>query len=232
MARPPHAQLALDLGAPPRYGRDDFLPAPCNRAALDVLERWPAWTDRVVLLRGPPGAGKSHLAAIWSDLSAAPIISAASLDETALDRLRDHGALALEDADRCLRDEATLFHLLDMARQAGYFVLLTARADPSVWPICIADLRSRLRLSPIVTIGDPDESLLRAVLVKLLADRQIAVEPQLLDYVTKHLGRSLADARSLVDLADRRSLAAKGRITRTIAAEVLADLSAARDADD
>ena len=232
MARAPNRQLVLDLGAAPRYERDDFLAASSNQAALDLVERWPNWPDRVLVVSGAAGSGKSHLAAIWSDLSGAPIRSALDVNETAIDDLRSARALVIEDADRAPRDETALFHVLDTARQTGCFLLLTSRVKPTGWMINIPDLLSRLRLAPAVTIGDPDETLLRAVLVKLLADRQIVVDPGLLDYAARNLGRSLADARSFVDLADRHSLAASRRITRAIAADVLAGLAANRDETD
>ena len=227
MAQPPHAQFVLPLDGPPRFGRDDFLTAPCNLAALTAIEQWPDWSDCVMILRGAAGAGKSHLGAIWANLSAAPIVGGSDVGAGMVDTLRTAGAILIEDADRLSRDERALFHLVDAARRNRYYLLLTARSHPAHWAISVPDLLSRLRLAPTVTIEDPDERLLRAVLVKLLADRQLAVDLPLIDYAAKNLGRSLADARTFVDLADRKSLAEGRRLTRVIAAEVLADMSAA-----
>jgi chromosomal replication initiation ATPase DnaA len=232
MAQPPPAQLVFRLDGPPRFGRDDFLPASCNLAALQTLERWPDWPDCVLILRGPAGAGKSHLGAIWASLSHAPTCLASEVDAGTVDRLRAAGALFVEDADRLPRDEPSLFHLLNAARQSRCYVLLTARSDPMQWGIRVPDLLSRLRLAPTATIDDPDDALVRAVLVKLLADRQLGVDVNLIDYAAKNLGRSLADARSFVELADGQSLAAGRRITRTIAADVLAAISSSRDEGD
>ena len=224
MTRRPHPQLILDLDAPPRYGREDYLVSPCNEGALRAIEHWPDWPDQVMVLCGPPGAGKSHLAAIWAQRSGAAIQSASAIDEGAISRLQSAGALVIEDADRCLVDEAALFHLVNAARIIARPVLLTARLAPAHWPLSIADLLSRLRLAPMVTIGDPDEGLMRAVLVKLLADRQLTVDVGLVEFAARHLGRSLADARGFVELADRQSWSAGRRLTRQLAADVLADL--------
>ena len=226
MVQQPHAQFVLPLDGPPRFGRDDFLAAPCNLAALSIIERWPDWPDCVMVLRGAAGAGKSHLGAIWADLSAAPSVRGSDVDAGMVDRLRAAGAILVEDADRPSRDERSLFHLVNAARQNRCYLLLTARSHPTHWGIGVPDLLSRLRLAPTVTIDDPDETLVRAVLVKLLADRQLAVDVHLIDYAAKNLGRSLADARTFVDLADRRSLAAGRRLTRPIAAAVLAEMFA------
>ena len=229
MAQPPHTQFVLPLDGPPRFGRDDFLGAPCNLAALTAIERWPDWPDCVMVLRGAAGAGKSHLGAIWASISAAPVVRGSAVDAGMVDTLRASGAMLIEDADRLPRDEPALFHLVNTARQNGCYLLLTARSHPTHWQIRVPDLLSRLRLAPTATIDDPDDTLVRAVLVKLLADRQLGVDLHLVDYAAKNLGRSLADARTFVDLADRKSLAEGRRLTRVIAAEVLADMLAEGD---
>ncbi len=223
------AQLVLDLGAEPRFGREDFLPAPSNAAALAAIEEWPGWPDPVLLLRGAAGSGKSHLGAIWANRAGAAIVPAAAVMSSTLDDLERKGALLIEDMDVARGDERVLFHVMNAARVGGHSILMTAQSGPSEWGIKLPDLFSRLRLAPCVSIVVPDDGLVRAVLVKLLTDRQLVVDTVFVDYAARNLGRSLADARRFVDLVDRRSLSASRRITRSIAADALAEIVEARE---
>ena len=217
-------QLALDLPHEAAMGRDDFVESPSNAAALALVDRWPDWPAQAVLLIGPEGSGKSHLAHIWSARSGAPIVRAAEIAAEDGPRLVAAGALALEDAGPGL-DEAALFHLLNLAREQGIALLLTAAAEPYAWGIGLPDLVSRLAALPRVRLEAPDETLLRRVLVKLLADRQLAVEPAVLDYALARMERSLAAARRLVLLLDRLTLERRRPLTRALAAEALGRLA-------
>ena len=217
------AQLPLDLALPPRLGRDDFLRADANAAALDFLESWPGWPHPVALLLGPSGAGKSHLASIWAALAGADRWTAAVLrDPDWPSRLGQ--AVLIEDLDRDPPLEPALFHLLNLAGERGAYLLLTGTAAPERWGIVTADLASRLRLATQLTLGAPDNELLRSVLVKLFADRQLAIDEGLVGYLVLHLARALGQARQVVDALDREALALGRRVTRPMAARVLSRL--------
>lgn len=213
------SQLPLDLVLPTRLGRDDFLRAPANAAALDLIEAWPAWPDRIVVLTGPAGAGKSHLGAIWAARAGvAPRVPATA------EAGRPTGPVLLDDADRLSWPEPAFFHFLNRLREGGGWLLATAATPPAQWGLRTPDLVSRLRLAPLVAIGAPDDGLMRAVLVKLFADRQVAVEETLLAYLVPRLARSLGEARAVVAALDRAALAGNRRLTRAVAAEVLGGL--------
>ena len=214
-------QLPLPFDHAPRYGLDDFMPSASNEAALSAVERWPDWPDRVLLLVGPEGAGKSHLARIWAARADADLLSRQDLGGD-LDLLMRRNAV-VEDADRAGVPEAALFHLLNLVRERGLSLLVTARAAPAAWSLATADLVSRLRLAPMVAIAPPDDALMRAVLVKLFADRQLAVDAPLVDWLALRLDRSLDSARRAVAALDRAGLDAGRRITRSLAADLFGD---------
>src|SRR6476469_4739414 len=172
-------QLALALPHAESFAREDFLTGASNKAALGLIERWPDWPDRALALVGPEGSGKSHLAAIWADIAGARRISARALGETSLPAALATGALVIEDAAEKV-DEPSLFHLLNLMRQHEAFVLMTVRAPPATWRVGLADLASRLRAIPTVDLRPPGDVLLRAVMVKLFADRQLAVDEALI----------------------------------------------------
>ncbi len=209
-------QLVFDLAQNPSYSSEEFLIADCNEVAYAALASWPNWPDRVMLLLGPAGSGKSHLAAIWAARSAAFRLETQGQLESAA---RPDGAEAalLEDVDRSPVDEAHLFHLLNSVREAGRWLLLTGRQAPDWWGLKTPDLVSRLRLAPSVLIGPPDLTLMKAVLVKLFADRQMDVDEGVISYASRHCERSLGALRSFVAAVDEASLAAGRRITRPLA---------------
>jgi chromosomal replication initiation ATPase DnaA len=213
-------QLALALPHTESFAREDFLGGSSNAAALAMIERWPDWPDRALALTGPEGSGKSHLAAIWAERSGARRIAARALGETDLLAALATGALVIEDAS-AERDERALFHLLNLVREEDAVLLLTARTAPAGWPVALPDLASRLRALPVVSLSAPDDALLRAVLVKLFADRQLEVDESLIGYLAKRIERSFAAARQTVALIDREALRQQRPVNRTFAAELL-----------
>jgi len=221
-AREPPRQLALALDHHESFARHDFLEGSSNAAALALIERWPDWPTRMVAMVGPQGSGKSHLAAIWAARSGARCLSARELDEASVRSALATGALVIENVGDPL-DEVALFHLLNLAHEEGAYVLLTARAAPAEWPIALRDLASRLRALPVVRLTAPDDRLLRAVLVKLFADRQLAVDEGLISYLTTRIERSFAGAGAAVAALDREALRQQRPVTRALAGEVFRD---------
>ena len=222
-------QLTLDLPIETRFGREDFLVSPSNADAFETFEGWPAWPDRVLLLLGPTGAGKSHLGAIWAARSHARILPASALAGSDVSALAGAGPLLLEDVDSARGIEAQLFHLLNLVRNsANSWLVITARAWPDGWGLRTADLLSRLRLAPAVEIAEPDDALVRAVLVKHFIDRQLVVDTTVVEYLAMRIERSLDAARQVVEALDQEALMAGRRITRPMAGDVLRALEAAR----
>jgi chromosomal replication initiation ATPase DnaA len=220
MAQRPR-QLALDLPVDERMGAEDFLVSPSNEAAYAMLESWPDWPDHVLLLTGPPGSGKSHCAAIWAARAHAWSLPRARLRADDVARLVCAGALVIEDCDGASGHEDALFHLLNAARERGTFVLLTGRTPPSDWGIVTPDLQSRLRLAPGAVLGEPDDGLLRAVLVKLFVERQIMVDTSVIAFLANRIERSVAAASAVVEALDREGLERGRRITRQLAGDLL-----------
>jgi chromosomal replication initiation ATPase DnaA len=214
-------QLTLDLSHAESFARDDFFPAASNAAALGLIERWPDWPAQALALLGPEGSGKSHLAAIWAREAGARFLSARAVKGAHLPSALATGALVVEDLAAGGFDERALFHLLNLAREEEAFLLLTATNPPGTWKAAIPDLASRLRAIPTVAIAPPDDGLLRAVLVKLFADRQLHVDEGVVSFVLARIGRSLADAKAAVARLDAEALRLRRPVTRVLAAEVL-----------
>ena len=169
---------------------------------------------------GPEGAGKSHLAAIWARTAGARSLAARALDGAGIPAALATGALVLEDLAEHRFEEPALFHLLNLSREERAFILITTRTAPAGWRIKLPDLASRLRALPLVALAGPDDALFRAVIVKLFADRQLAVDESLISYLITRIERSFAAARVAVDALDRAALRLQRPVTRALAAEL------------
>ncbi len=217
VSRSPPRQLALELEHAESFAREDFLAGPSNQAALRLIEQWPDWPDRAMLLVGPEGSGKSHLAAIWAALAGARNASARGLTSESVPTALATGALVVEDLRPGGFDERALFHLINLARQDGAYLLMTARSAPAGWRIETPDLASRLRVVPGVALAAPDDALLRALMFKLFADRQIAAEESLVDFLLARIERSFVGARQAVAALDQEALRLQRPVTRALA---------------
>lgn len=215
-------QLVLDLPVETRFGREDFLVGPSNAAAFAFVEAWRDWPGRLARLEGPPGSGKSHLAAIWADATGAWTTAAQDVAEEDVPSLADASALVIEDLGRDRADEAALFHLVNILRERGVPLLVTASSGVDESGIRTPDLASRLRLAAVARLGPPDDELIRSVLVKLFTDRQLAVDHGTVEYVATRIERSFARAREVVAELDRESLSRGRRVTRQVASAVMA----------
>jgi chromosomal replication initiation ATPase DnaA len=214
-------QLAFALPHAESLSRDNFLEGPANAAGLALVDSWPDWPNRVMLLVGPEGSGKSHLAAIWAEEAGARATSAQALTAAAVPGALATGALVVEDLKPSEFDERGLFHLLNLAREDEAFVLITARVAPSALPIELRDLRSRLRAAPTVSLLPPDDQLFRALIVKFCADRQLSVDEAVVSFVATRIERSFAAARQAIELLDTEALRLGRPVTRALAAELL-----------
>lgn len=222
-ARP--RQLPLDLDRSPGFSRDELVVSPANAAAVRLVDSWPDWPARAIVLAGPPGAGKSHLAEIWRERSGAVPVTRGAIGADALAAAAE-GPVLVDDVDAGGLDETGLFHLFNAVRQADGHLLLAARRFPAAWGVRLPDLASRLKAAPVVEIGEPDDMLLSGVITKLFADRQVAIEPQIVQFLVRRIERSLSTAIRVVERLDRRALEEKSRITRQLAAEVLSAMDA------
>jgi chromosomal replication initiation ATPase DnaA len=214
-------QLAFALPHAESLTRDNFLEGPANEAALSLIESWPDWPNRIMLLVGPEGSGKSHLAAIWAEQAGARSISAHALTPAAVPGALATGALVVEDLRPTGFDERAMFHLLNLAREDEAFVLITGRVPPVAFEVELRDLRSRLRAAPVVPLLPPDDLLFRGLIIKFCADRQLSIDETVVSYLVTRIERSYAAARQAVGLLDTEALRLGRPVTRALAVEVL-----------
>ncbi|MCF4164464.1 DNA replication protein [Zavarzinia compransoris] len=227
---PPPEQIPLDLPFRAALGRDDLIVHAGNETAVQWLGRWPDWPGRILALIGPAASGKSHLSSVWAADAGALRLGPGALSVAVVPDFAGHPVL-IEDADG-MADETALFHLINLTRERGGSLLLTARSAPARWPVTLPDLRSRLGAVPVARLGLPDEETLKALMAKLLADRQLALEPRLLDWVVTRIDRTPAAVAAMVAALDRESLKVGGKLGPGLVRRVVAARSTAENPDD
>ena len=217
-------QFVLPLPVRVSSSRDDFFVSDSNRAALEAVDGWPRWTHGALIVIGPEGAGKSHLAAVHI----ARLAAAGEAAHVWPDRAGRH--LIVEDADALVGEaaaEEALFHAFNRAAAGEGSLLLTARTPVAGWPAKLPDLRTRLNAAGAASLKSPDDALLVAVMMKLFADRQVAPKnaAEVAAWAAPRMDRSLAAASALVAGIDALSLAEKRRVDVRLAGEALERLT-------
>ncbi len=210
------SQLALDLRIREATGRSDFLVSVCNEDAVRWIDAWPDWPGGAMVLTGPAGCGKTHLGMVWKRAASAVEFA----DGVDLSDLPQAVNVLVDDVDR-MSDDADLFHLYNAVRAAGGTVLFTARIPPARWTGRLRDLVSRLVAVPNVSIQSPDDALMGAVVLKMLSDQHLEIEPDVLRYIVERTERSFAAARKLVADLNRASLAERRAVTVPLVRQVL-----------
>lgn len=220
----PQRQLPLPLEHRPSLSGEDFLVAASNQAAVEWLERWPHWPTRALVLHGPPGCGKTHLAHAFGERSRGTVVDHRALSIGQAIEFAEHSSVCIiDDADQAVAAgiEAPLLHLYNVLAEKGGHLLLTAESPPARWPIRLADLRSRLNIATPVGIAPPDDALIAGVLLKLFMDRRLKVRNEIIHYALPRMERSFAAARRLVADLDAVALGSRRKITVALVREVL-----------
>lgn len=215
-------QLPLDLGHRTGHSRDDLVVADENEAALRLIDSWPHWPAPVAVLSGPRGSGKTHLLEIFREETGAR--DAAGAFDAALALAEDGQPITWDGADRQPIDQTALFHLINAVKSGGATLLLSGRQPPAGWNLTLPDLRSRLNAAAFVEITEPGDALLSAVVMKLFADRQVEIEPHVVQFIIRRMERSVGSALEIVDRLDKAALERRRPITRALAGEILSEL--------
>jgi chromosomal replication initiation ATPase DnaA len=205
------SQYALPIRLTPIFSEDNFFVSASNEEAHQWIMSWPEWPAQALILYGPSGSGKSHLAHIWAEKVRATTLATAA-DALAGNALLEH----IEEAD-----ERSLLHLINRAKESSHFLLFTSSATPKALPFTLPDLTSRLLALPTAEIHAPDDAVLAAALRKQFSDRQLKVEEEVIAYLLPRMERSFAHISETVEQLDREALSAQKNITVPFARRAL-----------
>lgn len=220
-------QLSFNLPVVPALGRDDFMIAPSNAVAVAMIESTEVWVGGKLILCGPTGSGKTHLAHVWAGAQNGQVIAAVDLADADIPALA-LTPLAIENLPDIAQNQAAqtaLFHLHNLMKSSGYPLLMTGSGAPNHWSMSLPDLQSRIDAAGVATLAAPDDTLLAAVIAKQFSDRQLMPRPDVIPYLVLRIERSFAAARDVVAAMDEHSLSRHKPLTRALAAQVLDKLA-------
>ena len=219
-------QLSFDLPVIPALRRDDFMIAPSNAVAVAMIEATQDWVGEKLVLCGPTGSGKTHLAHVWAGTQNGQIIVASDLIDADIPALA-LTPTAIENLPDIAKNQAAqtaLFHLHNLMQSNGQPLLMTGTGAPNHWGMSLPDLQSRIDAAGVATLNAPDDTLLSAVIAKQFNDRQLMPRPDVIPYLVLRIDRSFAAARDVVAAMDEHSLSRHKPLTRALAGQVLDNL--------
>lgn len=219
-------QLSFDLPVVPALGRDDFMIGPSNAVAVAMIETSQNWVDGKLVICGPEGSGKTHLAHVWAGAQNGQILKAADLSGVDIPSLAQT-PIVVEDVPQITKDlvaQTALFHLHNLLQSNERALLMTGSGTPNHWGMTLPDLQSRIDAAGVATLCAPDDTLLAAVIAKQFSDRQLIPRADVIPYLVLRIDRSFAAARDVVAAMDEHSLSRHKPLTRVLAAQVLDNL--------
>ncbi len=210
-------QLPITFHTQTAYHPEDFIISPSNEAAHAMITAWPDWPAHCLILHGPTGSGKTHLAHCWQHAPQAVFTTPAEAPP--------YTPCIIDACEQYLPEaQEALLHCYNTTKEQGIHLLLLTTTAPQNLPITLPDLASRLKSTPAIALEAPDDTLLKAVLIKAAADRQLHLSGDVLAFLTKRMERSFDAIHSLIDALDHESLAAQRHITIPLAKTVLEKL--------
>lgn len=219
-------QIPMTFDHRPALSGEDFLVSPSNQQAIQWIDSWPNWPGPLLVIVGPAGSGKTHLANVFLNTTGAKNVDIGMLDAKGpAEVIEEAKALVVENAENFIKAglDEHLLHLYNLAREHGIRILMTAETAPARWKINLKDLSSRLNTAPVAEINPPDDALIGALLIKQFSDRQINVGQDVISYLLSRMDRSFDAVRNVVESTDRLSLSEKRGVTIPLVRRVLED---------
>ena len=183
-------QIALPLDWPQAEDDSRFILSEANARAFEHFRSWSLWPVKATMLTGPRRSGRSLLARSF----------VARVGGRLFDGAEDH-------------DEEQLFHAWNAAQDDGRPIVMIVDQVPPAWEVALPDLRTRLAVTPVARIEQPDDALFRAIIRLLFADRGLHIPDEVLKFIAERVERSYFMAERVVAAIDRFAIAERARLT-------------------
>ena len=216
-------QKVLNFSYKNNYLYKDIFKNSCNEIAIEMIEKWPDWPsdNRIACIYGPSGSGKTHLSNIWMQKSKAIIYN--EINHLSLDYIYSINKPVI--FENLLNNnnwpEDLLFEFINEVRSSGNYLLITCPTNPLKLNWKLNDIISRFSSFTNIEIKLPNDDLIKKVLIKCFADRQLSLDKQYIDYISLRIERSYLAINKIVDIIDTLTLRYKQPINYSLLKEAI-----------
>jgi chromosomal replication initiation ATPase DnaA len=198
-------QLIFKFPFKKNYFEEDFYVSTNNFSAYKLIESWPKWPSKYVNIFGLSGCGKTHLANIFKKKINSFFIQASELNNSSLPLIKLKECLIIDDYKKNI-EEKLFYTVLNQSYQSNQYVIINSLESIKTLTVELKDLKSRFDNFTDIGIKLPTDDLIRVILTKNFSDKQVNIEPKLLEYILKNIHRSYKDIFDLIDKVDSLSL--------------------------
>ena len=209
-------QLYFEMPNKKALGIEDYIITESNNFAFDLIVKMAKGEISFGLISGPPYSGKTHLSKIL--IKNARNYKTLYFDrdyQNLLNRFEDSDFFILENIDNVKHDkfEEKLFHIINLAKENNKKLLMTSRKPISEIDLNLEDLKSRLNSILEAKIKEPDDQLMELLLIKIFNDKQLKINPNIIDFLVSRLERSYESINLFIEKIDKFSLEKGKKIT-------------------
>ena len=219
-------QKTLNFGHKDDYSVKNLYKSTCNEIAINFINEWPKTTinNNIFCIYGPSGSGKTHISKVWMEKSNAIIFN--SISDLSFDYLSgfDRNLIFEDIALNKNWPENLLFEFINEIKTSRLSLLITCNSDPLKIKWKTKDLISRFTSFTNIEIKLPDDILIRKLLIKQFADRQLSLDSEQIEYISKRIERSYSSIIRIVDRVDNLALQHKKAISKNIIKEAIKHL--------
>ncbi len=190
------------------FKNEDFYISKSNKHVFDFLNLWPKWERNFVNIIGDKFSGKSHLMNIFLKKNKGIKLSADSLKNDDLKKLKIYENIIIENLTSKI-DEKLLYSLLNIVEQDNKYILITSIYSIVDLKFDLEDLKSRVKNFILLKLEKPDDELIFAIIIKNLSDRQVSLDNKLINYISRRIERSYSKIYDFIYKIDQLSLKKK-----------------------
>ena len=183
-------QLTFKFPFSKKYFEQDYFVSSNNFPAFKLIDSWPNWPGKWLNIFGESGSGKTHLSKILeSKVGKIKFVNADKVNNETINQLNDIECLIIDNFNNNIK-EGLVYSILNQSKQLNNYVLINSNYSIKNINFNLEDLRSRINSFIFMGIELPTDELLQVIITKSLSDKQININPKLIDFIINNIERS------------------------------------------
>ncbi len=214
-------QLIFKFPFSKKYFEQDFFVSKNNFSAYKLIEGWPNWPGKWLNIFGNSGSGKTHLAKILEKkIIKTKLIESKNINNNLIKEIEKFECLIIDNFKNDI-EEKLFYSILNQSKQLDKYVLINSIMPLKNTKFNLEDLKSRVNSFIYIGIDLPTDDLLKVIISKTLSDKQISINPKILDYIINNVERSYEKMFKFLKDLDELSLSTGKSININLIKKVL-----------